>query len=104
VEKPQVDKAELQSTLRWHIKDLIDYHIDDVVLDYITLPVEGMALQVVATRKSVIQKRVDLMLGAQCQISSIDIAVQAARNLIGKIKGLAPETSVGLLNLLGYQC
>ena len=58
-----------------------------------------MALQVVATRKSVIQKRVDLMLGAQCQIASIDIAVQAARNLIGKIKGLAPETSVGLLNL-----
>ena len=60
VEKPQVDKQELQAALRWHIKDLIDYHIDDVVLDYLALPLDGLSLQVVATRKSVIQKIVSI--------------------------------------------
>jgi MSHA biogenesis protein MshI len=99
VEKPQVEKQELQSALRWHIKDLVDYHIDDVVLDYLTLPVDNMPLQVVATRKSVIQSRVDLLSGAHCQIASIDIAVQAARNLIDKVKSVRPDTSIGLLNL-----
>ena len=36
VEKPQVYKQEFQSALRWHVKDLIDYHIDDVALVYLT--------------------------------------------------------------------
>ena len=99
VEKPQVDKQELQSALRWHMKDLIDYHIDDVVLDYLTLPVDNMPLQVVATRKSIIQSRVDLLLNSKCQIASIDIAIQAARNLIDKAKVIEANTSVGLLNL-----
>ena len=36
VEKPQVDKQEFQSALRWHVEDLIDYHIDDVALVYLT--------------------------------------------------------------------
>ena len=99
VEKPQVDKQELQAALRWHIKDLIDYHIDDVVLDYLALPLDGLPLQVVATRKSVIQNRVDLLSIAKCQIASIDISVQASRNLIDKIKSVSPDTSIGLLNL-----
>jgi MSHA biogenesis protein MshI len=99
VDKPQVDKQELQSALRWHIKDLIDYHLDDVVLDYLTLPVDNMPLQVIATRKSVIQSRVDLLSGAKCQIASIDIAAQAARNLIDKLKSISPDTSICLLNL-----
>lgn len=99
IEKPQVEKQELQSALRWHVKDLIDYHIDDVILDHITMPIEGMSLLVVATRKSIIQSRVDLLLASKCQISSIDIAIQAARNLIDKIKSIEPGSSIGLLNL-----
>ena len=99
VEKPHVDKQELQAALRWHIKDLIDYHIDDVVFDYLALPLDGLSLQVVATRKSVIQNRVDLLSSAKCQIASIDISVQASRNLIDKIKSVSPDTSIGLLNL-----
>ena len=58
-----------------------------------------MPLQVVATRKSIIQSRVDLLLNSKCQIASIDIAIQAARNLIDKAKVIEANTSVGLLNL-----
>lgn len=99
VEKPEVDKHELQSALRWHIKDLIDYHIDDVVIDYLTLPVDSMPLQVIATRKSTIQSRVDLLHESKCQLQSIDIAAQAARNLLDSVKEIPKDTSVGILNL-----
>ncbi len=57
------------------MKDLIDYHIDDVALVYLNLPVDNMSLQVVATRKPIIQSRVDLLLNSKCQIASIDIAI-----------------------------
>lgn len=99
VEKPQVDKQEMQSALRWHIKDLIDFHIDDVVLDFITLPVENTSLRVIAASKSVIQDRVDLLLETGCQLVSIDVAAQSARNLIDKVKSVPAGGSVGLLNL-----
>ena len=57
------------------MEDLIDYHIDDVALVYLNLPVDNMSLQVVATRKQIIQSRVDLLLNSKCQIASIDIAI-----------------------------
>ncbi len=57
------------------MEDLIDYHIDDVALVYLNLPVDNMSLQVVATRKPIIQSRVDLLLNSKCQIVSIDIAI-----------------------------
>lgn len=81
------------------MEDLIDYHIDDVALVYLNLPVDNMSLQVVATRKPIIQSRVDLLLNSKCQIASIDIAIWAARNLIDKAKFIEANTSFGLLNL-----
>lgn len=99
VEKPDVPKQELQSALRWHIKDLIDYHIDDVVIDYLALPIDSMPLQVIATRKSTIQSRVDLLHDSKCQLHSIDIAAQAARNILDRVTAVPTDTSVGILNL-----
>lgn len=99
VQKPQVDKQEMQAALRWHIKDQIDFHIDDVVLDFITSPVDNMSLQVIAARKSIIQEYVDLLLNSNCQLTSIDVAAQSARNLIDKVKSVSEGNSIGLLNL-----
>ncbi|NQZ53052.1 MAG: hypothetical protein HRT93_02240 [Piscirickettsiaceae bacterium] len=41
IDAPEVPKQELSTALRWHIKDLIDFHIDDVVLDHLELPTEN---------------------------------------------------------------
>lgn len=99
VEKPEVDDAELLQALRWHIKDLIDFDIDEVVLDYINLPSSTNHIQVVATRKSIIQGRVDLLRDSNCKIASIDIASHAGRNLIATAKNITSDASVGFLNL-----
>ncbi len=99
VEKPNVDASDLASALRWQVKDLIDYDVDDLSLDFLTLPTSDTHVQVVTTRKSLIQQRVDLLHQSHCQIASIDIAAQAARNLVAKVKTMTPDISVGLLNL-----
>jgi len=38
VEAPRVEPAELRAALRWKIKNLIDFHIDDVVIDVFEIP------------------------------------------------------------------
>lgn len=103
VESPDVPAQERGAAIRWRIKDLIDFHIDDAVIDLITVPGEhasaDRSVQVVACRKSVIQRYVDLLHTAKYVLSSIDIAELAARNLI--TTQLEQNEAVALLNLWG---
>jgi len=101
VDTPEVPKQELTAALRWQIKDLIDFHIDDAAIEHISLPDQGTSgknqLLVIASRSSVIQSHVDTFQAANCHLSTIDIAIQAARNIIAKVS--TAETSIGVLNL-----
>ena len=38
VEAPDVPADELRAAVRWRIKDLIDFHIDDAVIDVFEMP------------------------------------------------------------------
>ncbi|MEK6243607.1 MAG: agglutinin biogenesis protein MshI, partial [Pseudomonadota bacterium] len=38
VEAPTVPPAELKSAMRWRVKDMIDYHVDDATLDVLDIP------------------------------------------------------------------
>ena len=101
VDAPEVPKQELSAALHWQIKDLLDFHIDDAILDHISLPNQNTSgkkeLLVVATRQSIIQSYVDLLQAAHCNLASIDIAVQSARNIISHLS--LNDRSIGLLNL-----
>src|SRR5258706_3389120 len=41
VEAPTVPQAELKSAIRWRIKDLLDYHVDDATVDVLDIPPES---------------------------------------------------------------
>jgi len=101
VDAPEVSKQELSSALYWQIKDLIDFHIDDAVIEHIELPNHSTSgkkqLLVVASRQSVIQAYVDLLHAANCNLVTIDIAIQSARNIISYLP--SEDNSLGLLNL-----
>ncbi len=43
VEAPAVPQAELKSAIRWRIKDMLDYHVDDAAMDVLDIPVENDA-------------------------------------------------------------
>lgn len=96
-EAPDVPADELRAAMRWRIKDLIDFHINDATLDVFDVPGERVAgrarpMYVVAARSPAIQKRVDLLDAADISLEVIDIAELAQRNLAM----LLPEDARGV--------
>lgn len=103
VESPDVPSQEQGAAIRWRIKDLIDFHIDDAVIDLIKLPGEqasnANSIQVVACRKSIVQRHVDQLHSAKLALSTIDIAELSARNLLSQ--QAEQHEGLALLNLWG---
>ncbi len=87
VETPEVEHEELKSAIRWRIKDLLDYHIDDAVLDIFDLPVSQRRsgprmMYVVVVKRSLIQQTVDQLEAIGLEIAAIDITELALRNVL----------------------
>jgi MSHA biogenesis protein MshI len=99
-EAPDVPTNELLAAVRWRIKDLIDFHINDATLDVFDLPGDktlgrARSMYTVAARSAAIQKRVDLMDAAGINLDVIDIPEMAQRNLAA----LLPEDVKGVVLL-----
>jgi len=96
VEAPDVEAAELKNAMRWRIKDLIDFHIDDAVIDVFEIPgqTSGHArlMYVVATRTAVIQEQINDINNASLDLNIIDIPELVCRN----ITSLLPEDVDGV--------
>ncbi len=96
VEAPDVDATELKAAVRWRVKDLIDFHIDDAAIDVFEMPSQGgraraRYMYVVAARNPLIAQRVELLQGAGLNVQIIDITELALRN----IAQLLPEDEDG---------
>ncbi|MDD5390589.1 MAG: hypothetical protein PHD37_14700 [Gallionellaceae bacterium] len=102
IEAPNVPDEELPSALRWKVKDLINFHIDDAVLDH--LPVPGRAgqpssLYVVAAQAPAVRELARPYQQADLPLAAIDIREAAQRNLGVR---LAPEDyAVAILHFDG---
>ena len=87
VEAPNVPKEELKSAIRWRIKDMIDYHIDDATIDVLDIPPEegsggrNHQMFAVAARNDLIQTFVRAFGEARIPLSVIDIQETAQRNI-----------------------
>lgn len=97
VEAPDVPPAELRAAIRWQVKDLIDFHIDDAIVDVFDAPASGAHghqknLYVVVSRKSSVQQKVDVLQGAEANLTAIDIPELVLRNITSRL----PEDEGGL--------
>ncbi len=97
VEAPDVPPDELKAAMRWRIKDLIDFHIDDAVVDVFDVPDQKRAtasrlMYVVAAKAQVVRDRVDLLESVGLRLSAIDVPELALRNMAA----LLPEDVAGL--------
>ena len=87
VEAPTVPRDELKSALRWRIKDMVDYHMDDATLDVLDIPPErsgaagNHSMYAVSARNDVIQARIKQFEDARIPLSVIDIPETAQRNI-----------------------
>jgi len=87
VEAPNVTPDELKTAVRWRLKDMLDFHIDDATIDVFDMPVEkgtaprAHSMFAVAARNSLIQSRQALFDEAKVELSVIDIPEMAQRNI-----------------------
>ena len=95
-EAPDVRPEELKTALRWRVKDLIDFHINDAILDAFELPGtdggKSREMYAVAARNEAIRRRVDPLQTAGINLEVIDIPEMAQRNLAA----LLPEDAQGV--------
>ncbi|HXM80364.1 MAG TPA: agglutinin biogenesis protein MshI [Burkholderiales bacterium] len=87
VEAPAVKREELKPALRWRIKDMLDYHVDDATIDVLDLPVPPNTAQrahymyAVAARNETIRTTVERFQNAGLPLAVIDIPDIAQRNV-----------------------
>ena len=98
-EAPDVRPDELKSALRWRVKGLIDFHINDATLDAFEIPSgDGGKLRemyVIAARNEAIRRRADALQTAGINLEIIDIPEMAQRNLAA----LLPQDAQGVAML-----
>lgn len=86
VDAPNVPREELKAAIRWRIKDMLDFHIDDATVDVLDVPPDPNAASrnhtmfAVVARNSVIKARQELFDAAGVGLKAIDIPEMAQRN------------------------
>lgn len=87
VDAPNVPPDELKTAIRWRLKDLLDFHVDDATIDVLDVPVDknasarGHSLYAIAARNQLISKRQELFGNAKIPLNVIDIPEMAQRNI-----------------------
>ena len=100
VEAPNVPAAELKSALRWRVKDLLDYPVEEATLDVLEIPAPGAAagrgkmVYAIVARSSLLKERMARLVSAKVPLRVIDIPEMAQRNLANLYE---PASGVALL-------
>jgi MSHA biogenesis protein MshI len=86
VEAPDVPPDELRAAVRWRIKDLIDFHVDDAVIDVFEMPPHARGgrnrmMYAVTAKADYVKQQIDLLEGAGLNLDVIDIGELSLRNV-----------------------
>jgi MSHA biogenesis protein MshI len=87
VDAPDVPANERKEAVRWRLKDLIDFPVDQATIDLLDAPLDKTAVArkhtmlAVVARNDVIAQRQDLFSAAKIGLSVIDIPDMAQRNI-----------------------
>lgn len=95
VELPNVKPEEMREAVRWRIKDLVDFPVEEAAVDLFDLPERSTyrrTAYVVAAAGSSIEPRVSMLREAGLEIRAIDITELALRNLAHRM----PENELGV--------
>ena len=103
VDAPNVAADELKTAMRWRLKDMLDFHVDDATIDVLDLPVDPHAavraqhsMFAIAARNSVIESRQKLFTAAKVELAVIDIPEIAQRNISALVE--PPGRGVAMLS------
>lgn len=101
-EAPQVPENELRAALRWQIKDLIEFNVEQASLDVIDLPLPkrgdaGKPVYVVAADSKAVDQHVAPLHAAQINLQIVDIHEMAQRNIAAALS--EDQTGLALVSL-----
>ncbi|MGH8442342.1 MAG: hypothetical protein ACRETF_05510 [Nevskiaceae bacterium] len=98
VESPDVPDSELREAVRWRIRDLIDFPVDEAAIDVFDTPQQagtgretGKLMCVVVARNPVIAQKAAMVNRSGGELDVIDIADLALRNVLA----LTPADATG---------
>jgi len=102
IEAPAVEAAELNSAVRWKIKDLLDIPAEDAVIDVFPVPEDAFQgrskmLYAVAAQKSRIESVIELVSRSGLKLQSIDIPELVMRNIANQT--LNDEHGIAFMDL-----
>tara|TARA_R110002072_G_scaffold100107_2_gene220334 strand:- start:3594 stop:4553 length:960 start_codon:yes stop_codon:yes gene_type:complete len=97
VEAPDVQPDELRAAIRWRVKELIDFHIDDAVIDVFEVPAHKAAgnnkmMYAVVAKSNRVKALIAQLNSANLNLNIIDIPELALRN----IAAMLPEDVGGV--------
>ncbi len=97
IEAPLVAEDELSDAIRWKISDLIEFQVEDAIIEHYPLPASQRSnnenmLEIIASPKSAIQALIDICISCGLHLKVIDIQETTLRNLAT----LLPENDRGI--------
>jgi MSHA biogenesis protein MshI len=86
VEAPDVPADELRAAVRWRVKDLIDFHIDDAVIDVFEMPPHARGgphrmMYAVTAKAEFVKREIERLEGAGLTLDVVDIPELSLRNI-----------------------
>lgn len=101
---PKMDTNLLPEQVRWEAEQYIPYNIEEVVLDYISLPIkeesDGMDIVLIAAQKSKIKDFSSLALGrGGVSVEVVDVASFALANIFMTNYPELRSSTIGLLDI-----
>jgi MSHA biogenesis protein MshI len=86
LEAPELEPEELREAMRWRVRDLIDFPIEQAVIDIVHLPPSRRPgapalLYVVVAKAPEVDALAEMLIDAGLDIQAIDIVEMAIRNL-----------------------
>ncbi len=111
VDPPRVEPGEVREAARWSIKDLVDFPVEDAVIDAFPSPEthgRPARLNVVAARRKPLQQLVETVVRSGLALFAIDIVEFALRNvaelLPSEARGVAVLHPLPQLSVLTLSC
>ena len=101
VDAPKVARAEMKDAVRWQIKDMLDYPVEQATIDLLEIPASQSsanrvpAVLVAAARNSAIEPLMKAFSGAHVGLKAIDVCELGQRN----VAALYEEENRGLAML-----
>lgn len=100
IDAPPVPPEEMKMAVRWRIKDLIDFPIDDATVDVVRLdagqPESANKLLAVVAHNQVVKRYIHLAEQARLTLTAIDIPELAQRNIASLLE--VPDRVTALLS------